>query len=62
MIRILLPKPLDRMTERENKKYAKALQSLSHAIYVCGDKNVAVSIMKKFNLRIANGIQSETTA
>lgn len=61
MIRIELPKPLDRMTKGENKKYVKALQSLSHAIYVCADKNAAVSIMKKFNLRI-NGVQSEATA
>lgn len=51
MIRILLPKPLDHMTERENKKYASALKAICVALN-SGDSVTAQALLKKNDLKI----------
>lgn len=50
-MRILLPKPLDRMSPRENKKYAKALQSLSHAAFE-NDEMTVLKLLLKYGLKL----------
>lgn len=52
MMRIQLPKPLDRMSPCENKKYAKAMNEISHAAYVDDEKTV-IELLKKYKLKLA---------
>ena len=52
MMRIQLPKPLDRMTARENKKYAKAMNEISHAAHVDDEKTV-IELLRKYKLKLA---------
>lgn len=51
-IRIELPKPVDRMTERENKKYAKALNEISHAAFE-NNATAVLELLKKYKLKLA---------
>ena len=50
MIRILLPKPLDRMTERENKKYAQAMNELAAKL---DDETEVLKLLRKYKLKLA---------
>lgn len=52
MIRILLPKPLDHMTKRENKKYAKAMNEISHAAFE-NDEMTVLKLLLKYGLKLA---------
>ena len=51
MIRIELPRPLDRMSERENKMYAKVINAISHAAFVNDDKKI-LEILRKYKLKL----------
>jgi hypothetical protein len=59
MIKVTLPKTVERMKDREKKKYAKALNGLSHAIYV-NDKKTTDFILKMFNLKITDAVANES--
>lgn len=50
MMRILLPKPLDRMAERENKKYAKAMNEIAAKI---DDEIAVLKLLRKYKLKLA---------
>lgn len=50
MMRILLPKPLDRMTERENRKYAQVMDELAAKI---DDETAVLELLKKYKLKLA---------
>lgn len=52
MMRILLPKPLDHMSERENKKYAQVINEISHAASVDDEKTV-IELLRKYKLKLA---------
>lgn len=51
MLKILLPKPLDRMTERENRKYAKAMNEISHAAFK-NDEMIVLKLLRKYKLKL----------
>lgn len=50
MMRILLPKPLDRMTGRENRKYAQVMDELAAKI---DDETVVLKLLRKYKLKLA---------
>ena len=50
MMRILLPKPLDHMTERENRKYAQVMDELAAKI---DDETVVLKLLRKYKLKLA---------
>lgn len=52
MIRILLPKRLDRMSEQEKKMYAKARNEISHAAYE-NDEMTVLKLLRKYGLKLA---------
>lgn len=51
-IRIELPKPLDRMSSRENKKYAKAMNEIAHAAFE-NDEITVLKLLLKYGLKLA---------
>lgn len=51
MLRIELPKPLDHMTERKNKKYAKALNEIAHAAYE-NDEMTVLKLLLKYGFKL----------
>ena len=50
MMRILLPKPLDHMTERENRKYAQVMDELAAKI---DDETAVLKLLRKYKLKLA---------
>lgn len=50
MMRILLPKPLDRMSPRENKKYAQVMNELAAKI---DDETKVLKLLRKYKLKLA---------
>lgn len=51
MMRILLPKPLDRMSLRENKKYAQAMNEILQAIQT-DDEIAVLKLLRKYKLKL----------
>lgn len=49
-IRIELPKPLDRMTERENRKYAQVMDELAAKL---DDETEVLKLLRKYKLKLA---------
>lgn len=50
MMRILLPKPLDHMSERENRKYAQVMDELAAKI---DDETAVLKLLRKYKLKLA---------
>jgi hypothetical protein len=50
MIRIELPKPLDHMSPRENKKYAQAMNEIAAKI---DDEMAILKLLRKYKLKLS---------
>lgn len=51
MMRIQLPKPFDRMSPRENKKYVKAINEIAHAAFE-NDEMTVLKLLLKYGLKL----------